>query len=136
MLTEYLEMLHVSLGPPQGWDTNTVRWGENFRKENSKGWRWGENTKDMNQRNPAVSLPSQLLQTVFLYPLARYTEFTKLFSNHIYWEIFPRRIKYMSLRQSQGSVPCNSSCYKLVYFWGRLAKSQTLLSDWTELNGR
>ena len=92
MLTEYLEMLPVSLGPPQGWDTNTVRWGENFRKENSKGWRWGENTKDMNQRNPAVSLPSQLLQTVFLYPLARYTEFTKLFSNHIYGEIFHREL--------------------------------------------
>ena len=65
MLTEYLEMLHVSLGPPQGWDTNTVRWGENFRKENSKGWRWGENTKDMNQRNPAVSVPYSFFRLCF-----------------------------------------------------------------------
>ena len=81
-----------------------------------------------------LSVPLQLLQTVFLYPLARHTEFTQLFSNHIYGEIFPQRIKYMSLRHSQGSVPCNSSCYRLVYFWGRLAKSRTRLSDWTELN--
>ena len=58
-------MLHVSLGPPQGWDTNTVRWGENFRKENSKGWRWGENTKDMNQRNPAVSVPYSFFRLCF-----------------------------------------------------------------------
>ena len=117
MLTEYFEMLPVSLGPPQGWDTNTVRWGENFRQDNSKGWRWGENTKDMNQRNPAVSLPLPLLQTVFLYPSASYTEFTQLFSDHIYGEVFPQRIKYMSLRHSQGSVPCNSSCCRLVSFW-------------------
>ena len=75
--------------------------------------------QDMNQRNPALSVPLKL-QTVFLYPLARYIEFTKLFSNHIYGEIFPWRIKYMSLRHSQGSVLCNSSCYRLVYFWGRL----------------
>ena len=81
-----------------------------------------------------LSVPLQLLQTVFLYPLARYTEFTQLFSNHIYGEIFPQRIKYMRLRRSQGSVLCNSSCYRLVYFWGRLAKSRTRLSDWTELN--
>ena len=181
-------MLHGSLAPPQGWDTNTVRWGENLRKENSKGLRWVENsedrmprlegfegfilgskrrwvtplnffvleliytvtqlwfwtstalclcgpssintleillpyvlhTQDMNQRNPAVSVPLKRLQTVFLYPLARYMDFTKLFSNHIYREIFPWRIKYMSLRHSQGSVPCNSSCYRLVYFWGRI----------------
>ena len=180
-------MLHGSLAPPQGWDTNTVRWGENLRKENSKGLRWVENPEDrmprfegfegfilgskrrwatplhffvleliytvtqlwfwtsialflcgpssmnilesllayvlciqdMNQRNPALSVPLKL-QTVFLYPLARYIEFTKLFSNHIYGEIFPWRIKYMSLRHSQGSVLCNSSCYRLVYFWGRL----------------
>ena len=46
MLTEYLEILRGSLAPPQGWDTNTVRWGENLRKENSKGWRWVENSGD------------------------------------------------------------------------------------------
>ena len=46
MLTGYLEMLRGSLAPPQGWDTNTVRWGENLRKENSKGWRWVENSGD------------------------------------------------------------------------------------------
>ena len=180
-------MLRGSLAPPQGWDTNTVRWGENLRKENSKTVRWVENSEDrmprfkgfegfilgskrrwvtplnilfwnwctllpnydfehlllflcglssikilesllpyvlpaqeMNQRNPALSVPLNLLQTVFLYPLARHTEFTQLFSNHIYGEIFPQRIKYMSLRHSQGSVPCNSSCYRLVSFWGRL----------------
>ena len=46
MLTEYLEMLHGSLAPPQGWDTNTVKWGENLRKENCKGLRWVKISED------------------------------------------------------------------------------------------
>ena len=45
-------------------------------------------TQDMNQRNPAVSVPLKLLQTVFFYPLARYKEFTKIIQQSYIWGNF------------------------------------------------